>query len=911
MSTRLFTSWVRRGAAAVILELDPASGPYTGPATFQPSITLARDGAAQAPMPGPQLTLLGPGAVIGVAFKSVVRTDPAHGAKGVEDNFLVQVELARPDLPWMFTPAKQNDSNRLRPWMVLIVVDASTVDVQPGTPLPRITVHDTDLPDLDDSWAWAHVQVTVDDPATAADALTPASGGSAVSRWLCPRRLQADTAYLACLVPATQVGVQAGLGLPLDAGPAIAPAWIAGAGQDVVLPVYYSWRFSTGDDGDFKSLVERLQGVPPNDIAGFGTRTVDMSAPWQSPPELGDGMNIELDGALGIGVDRPGTLTDAARADFEARLASLLNFPADLNPASSTGDPTLNAVAPPIYGGRHAGATRVPTDPGWLQTLNLDPRRRIAAAFGTRYVQENQEFLMAQAWDQLGAVQEANRLQALAELAAEVADRLHQRHIQTLGPSELFSIAAPARTRVLVSPAATLQATASTTPLPAGAVTVAFNRLARPLGPLGRRAFSRATPTVIENGLSGKVQVMPPPIQLDGITALMPTPQPAQLPADATGRMISRGWQGVATVEQSVPPPGDLTKLRQVLNTVVKPVDGIGLATGVPIRISLGPPPVAITPPPLADRLTTALTPSFGIIRRFAGRVQIPDALAGGNNGTRVMACPQFTAPLAMAILKDHKEWLLPGLGNFPDDRVTLLVANGAFVEAFLAGVNHEMNRELLWREYPTDQRGTPFRYFWPRPDRNPDIPAITDWKLATPLGSNGANNGLDLENMIVLLVRGELLHRFPHTIPYAAPGLVDGDTLTLNNNVPWTPPQFLVKLDGRTTAFAYPLKLSEVRSQLPGNAGYYFVFSEPVTGPRFNFDVTPTVPLEHWTDLDWDQVPQVRGFAIAGADLAPPSLETGPGAPRWNNDAADIARIAFARPFRVGYHADQLLAEV
>ncbi len=302
MTTRLFCSWVRRGVASGITEPDPLTGPYPGPATFQPSVTLARDGVAQAPTAGPNLPLIGPGAIKGVHRAAVVRTDPANGATGVEDNYLALVELARPDLPWLFTPASANQ-NRLRPWLVLVVVDASTVSLESGTPLPRITVNDSQLPDLSDSWAWAHAQITVDDPATAAQALVPSSGGSAISRLICPRRLQADTSYLACVVPSTLLGVQAGLGLPLDPGPSIAMAWTAGAGADVVLPVYYSWTFSTGDDGDFKSLVQRLSGIRPDQIVGFGTRTIDMSSPWESPPQLGDGVTIELDGAIGIGVD--------------------------------------------------------------------------------------------------------------------------------------------------------------------------------------------------------------------------------------------------------------------------------------------------------------------------------------------------------------------------------------------------------------------------------------------------------------------------------------------------------------------------------------------------------------------------------------------------------------------------------
>jgi hypothetical protein len=907
LSTRFFTSWVRRGAAGAIIEVDPGSGPFPGPALFRPSVTLSLDGTPQPAIAGPAITMLGPEAVVGVSSSAVVRTEPSNGARGVEDNYLPLVELARPDLPWMFTPAQVNGQNRLRPWMVLIVVDSSKVDLKPGSPLKTITVNDIDLPDLNESWAWAHAQVTVDstDPSVAANELVPASGASAVSRFLCPRRLQADTSYLACLVPATLPGVQAGLGLPVDPGSAIAPAWIAGAGQDTVLPVYYSWRFSTGADGDFKSLVQRLVGTPASGIQGFATRTVDMSAPWQTPPEPGTGMTIPLQGALSGGAEAVPTFTGPVLADFQTRLTNVLNFPDSKDPA---GNPNFSAVAPPIYGGRHAGVANVPTTAGWLQTLNLDPERRIAAAFGARYVQENQEFLMQQAWNQVGAVQEANRLQALTELAAAVADRLHVRHIQNFTPSQLFSVAAPARTRVLVAAASTLQARTAATPLAAGTATVAFSRFARPLGPIGIRAFNRVAPTVIANGLSGAVMVTRPPVELDGITALMPAPP---IPAGATGSTIGRGWQSVTTIEKSMPPVADLTGLRQGVNQGIKPVTGIGLDSGKPILLFFQPPPVPIPAPSLADTLTAALQPSIGIFKRYGGRVSVPPQLNSpglpSNRPTRVMAYPQFTAPLALDLIKNHLEWLVPGMGNFPDNKVTLMETNGAFVEAFLAGANHEMNRLLLWREYPTDQRGTPFQYFWPRPDRNPDIPPMTNWDLETPLGSN--SGGGPLENIIVVLVRGEILQRYPQTMVYAAPAINSGVSMTIDTDIThWMSAQFLVKIDAKTTVFAYKLTLADVKSN--GGGGYYFVFSEPVTGPRFNFDVNPTpVPLQDWNDLGWDQVSpsQARGFAMAGLAIAPPAGAD----PRWNNDSADTARIAFARPFRVGYHADQLLGSL
>jgi hypothetical protein len=414
---------------------------------------------------------------------------------------------------------------------------------------------------------------------------------------------------------------------------------------------------------------------------------------------------------------------------------------------------------------------------------------------------------------------------------------------------------------------------------------------------------------VIERGLRGAVQVAPPHSALDGIATLQsPLTPPAK--ADATIRMSVRAWQRVTTIEAGVPDPGDLTQLRQAVDHGVGSREpGFGLARGVPTILAL---PAATTPldtASLATTLKSALLPSVRILKRLNDRVIVPARFGGGGTTTRVMAYPDFPAPVALVLQQKNPDYLVPGLGSFPDDRVTLLVANTAFIEAFLVGANHEMNRELLWREYPTDQRGTPFSHFWPRPDGKADIPPITSWTKA--LGENSFAAGPDVEKMVVLLVRGEVLRRYPRTIVYAAPGKIDGIRLTLDTSVQWAAPQFLIRLDARTTVFAYPLTVEDVHSDLShGKAGSYFVFSEPVAGPRFRFDATPTQDFQHWSDLDWRRVNPVRGFAIAGRDLAAlPSDENASGSPRWNNDACDMARIAFARPFRVGFHADELLA--
>ena len=79
-----------------------------------------------------------------------------------------------------------------------------------------------------------------------------------------------------------------------------------------------------------------------------------------------------------------------------------------------------------------------------------------------------------------------------------------------------------------------------------------------------------------------------------------------------------------------------------------------------------------------------------------------------------IMAAPRFDRPMYQALDSYDREWLVPGLGNLPEpELVTLLSTNDEFTEAFLVGLSDEMGRELLWRSYPTDARGTYFYRFW------------------------------------------------------------------------------------------------------------------------------------------------------------------------------------------------------
>src|SRR4029450_11119003 len=107
-------------------------------------------------------------------------------------------EFDRPDLLWLFTPAKANTDGRLRPWLCIVVIRKQkgvTLNVDRNLPLPVLEIQseahpELELPDLSESWAWAHAQVT--GSARNKGALESSLGGNpalTLSWLLCPRRL--------------------------------------------------------------------------------------------------------------------------------------------------------------------------------------------------------------------------------------------------------------------------------------------------------------------------------------------------------------------------------------------------------------------------------------------------------------------------------------------------------------------------------------------------------------------------------------------------------------------------------------------------------------------------------------------------------------------------------------------------
>jgi hypothetical protein len=366
------------------------------------------------------------------------------------------------------------------------------------------------------------------------------------------------------------------------------------------------------------------------------------------------------------------------------------------------------------------------------------------------------------------------------------------------------------------------------------------------------------------------------------------------------------------------------------------------------------PPPPRPVPPPLqlenaVTRLKQAVNPAVSIPRRAQFVLKIPASIKASylqpqQTLVTVMAHPVFAEPMHRALRDISAEFLAPNLALIPNNTVSLLVTNQRFIEAYMVGLNDELGRELLWRQFPTDQRGSYFRQFWDVADaieRNASKPApqveeellditkLHTWNRETPLGSHanrplptGAEPG---EARLVLVVRGDLLKKYPTAVIYAqkAKWVTDQgrEVRVLDESDPGQfikPPIFKAEIDPGVRFLGFDLTASVVKGDPDpalGDPGWFFVIQERPGEPRFGLDDlsddSPQTPAA-WNELAWEHLAQSETLGSVDFGVHVPDDAAITAEPdsqfKWGRNSADMAYIFYQVPVMVAFHAADML---
>jgi hypothetical protein len=953
-----FLPWVRRGLAASITGLDTGNGV---PARARLAVELAlSDGTS---VDG-RVELHGPGDVTGLDPRIILRSDPRPGSVAVEPNYLAAIEFDPPDLPWLFTPAAAGPQDRLRPWCVLVVVhdrDGITIEYGGGALLPVLAIAEpadarAELPDLVESWAWAHAQVVYDDISpldVATDLLNRPVAN--LSRLICPRRLEADTAYLACVVPAFAHGVQSGLGLPVE-GAQTAPAWDVAIDSHVRLPVYHHWRFSTGPNGDIESLAAALTAVPAP--KGLGTVAVFLGS---ADPELADldphatGSVIAVRGALVAPAPAvPDPSAPPLEREQDPRVGQVLR--ARVDDARRTG-----TLGPPLYGEWHLDVHAVP-DAGWVAEANSEAEHRIAAGVGAAVVRSQQEQLVQAALDQVGELTSANQLFNRAVLSGHAADSVVERHLAGLPAGRAAQLTRSWQERV-ASPDSgadrlSVDGTVAVSSLPRALLSGAYRRLSAARRPAARRAAQTGLTrqrTLLDFDAADVLALdssAPVPAALDALEAATTIPLPAGGGDNTRVSLHSLGLPGTTTL-------GRVRQLQQAARTGAVSAIALGGGVGagrlnvrdefdddiggpmtpdtsgaaqrfqqalavVQARVNNPAPELRFVPAGLdrlQQRVMQRAAPATAIPRRVGDRLvgsaeaDDPPPMSGlqrigdGDVPSSVIAYPQIVSPVATMVDALPGSWLLPGVEGVAQNTVTLLETNPAFVASCLLGANQELNAELLWRQFPTDRRGTSLRRFWVRRNGSTDIEPINRWDPGASLDDLAVSTG---EGQLVLVLRGQLLLRYPDIVVYAVAGDLDGPHDDDPSAI--VLPVFSGRTGQDVAYVGFPISRADAET-----AQTWFILQQQAAAPRFGFDVSrdPATTAVSWAAVTWDDLtvpPGAHLSAISGPVTGLDLLIGGVGAGSvtrhgFGPSSAEVAAATLQRPIRVAIHVSRLLS--
>ena len=1175
LNTYSFLPWVREGIANQIENSVDNTDKLRASIKFNFGIKGGGigDDKVSTPLMSKTVSLYGPGDVIGIDARNIIKTEPHNWITNFEPNYLPCIDFYDEDFPWRYSPA-QPQSGKLMPWLALVVLEED--QFEPGNditnkPLPYFKLLEDTASKVfqpsDQLWAWAHVHVNTDlitgesdgevedvfednevkmsDIVEAYNDLLKANPDNAYSRIMCPIKLKPNAAYHAFLIPSFESGRLVGLGKDVDAifeGDSYepkTPAWGKQGDTEFredadTFPIYHQWYFRTGNAGDFEYLVRLLDPQPID--ARVGTRNMDVTDPGygitgvldseeapegETTPELGD--VLRLGGALMIPEkyrDNPELYELYENWDqpyprkFQKELAAFINLaddfnqkntkkaydnedlpsdlninedlPSDLHIIDKDVDDPDPLITPPLYGRWHSLSKRLLTDDpenpkdNWVHQINLDPRHRATAGFGTKIVQKNQDTYMEAAWDQVGDILEANRRIREAQMAKVVAKCWYFKYLEPLrisNPEAYIGITQPLHRR-LVSEVSTQSAQKqfytvhhqiSMSKVPGIVLSPGIRTFSRPGSRLSKKLGFDPKLNPAEK-LVGKInngEIIPaPPKKIpEGVSSIKKFRE-ASRPTRVAGfllrwaekyKWLKLVFLGISLVllalliifvgpnlsnitlgigslsgagllfailffylfllfskwENQISLIPGLSEENQTRNAIdnlpIKPDfkltvagDAISFKTGEEdskegerfkqgladvaeiLQANIAAAAINERPPLETDNIVQAtsatINPNFSIPRYILrSQVNIPSRLVkerGPEVFKEAMAYPELDFPMYKPLADISADLFLPNINYVAQNSISLLETNQEFIEAYLVGLNHEFARELLWREYPTDQRGTYFRQFWDvsdfqfdpvddekfkklareeiakeKPDEEAtddeinekvedlkreslmDITRLHKWNRrpsrndaeAHLLGTHdnrkqyrkeklenlyknqevdeeeGEGEGEGEENEkdkkeVVLVIRGELLKKYPNTVIYAhkaqwqpteEDGIIpDPSVERILKDLPGDPelftrddiktPIFEAQVEPDIYFFGFDLTTDVAVGRTDGNPvtlddnpGWFFVIKERPGEPRFGLDIGDgNSAIEVWNDMSWGALDPPINEEVSGQNF-------------------------------------------
>ena len=874
MAEELFLSW-KRPALSGLIGADLLDGRVH--ATFPLRLD---DGApVDAPVP---FVLSGPQDVVRLDQASVVARRPTPGSVNVETTHVPYVELAEPDLPWRYSPVP-NQPGGVQPWLALLVGGPDEVAL--GNGIVTVSGAMLDGLKLSQSANWAHVHEVPGHPDIARILSARTIGPAGSLQALHPGRL-----HVAALVPTWLPGAK-----PTD------PArlsWLPAGNPTTTLPCYDAWTFHTIDeDDDFRIIAERLNPLSTGEAAAVHTAQVGTASLKPGPA---GGAPLTLGGAI-TNVDAPtesvlATATGKATrkmARFQVTASGrwVLGLPRYDEPWSATpGDPDPATLT------------------GWRKQLHEDPRHRGVAGLGAWAAIAWQDRIADAAAAQSGALAvAAERIRHLG-LGLQSSRSQWRRRVPD-DPQRAMVVLGPMLRRIPTTEGTVADALrARTAWLTPALQSSAARRLLRP-----RVATARGTKPgarKVHRLLTVGATTCPPapevPRGQEGLVDRLANPDSAQQATntlrDHANDLVARSFAAVgppiggSVGFDTVVGPGAPSGTTGGFDTVVGSgaSSGTGTHDGVhALVIDPTIPPadpnsdrerlagvLAEAPKQIIDALAGATRPSSrcqpleapawnGVTTAVAKAVDptderpvVVDMVLDGITGLRepVLAPPDFAPELDLpfwSFLKENApDWLVPGGGDVPLDRVMALVTNPSFVDAFLVGANQQSLAELRRRNIPVTTGWTPLRRFWehfddtgPATDIEPivnllttPVPGTPRWDEGSPLGDDSHQQS-DRPAQLIVLLHTELFRRYPATQVYlvANPGgeTTWGDPPPVHDPLTHVQPVLSGTLHPELVFFGFPRTAQQGKS-------HWLVLEEPPPGYRFK---APTSTQRDLTD--------------------------------------------------------------